>query len=239
MSSSTLECNVEERQASPCTGSVMACGMEVGMSSKMPINAGDIVVLPSSNEQTIGVPSINEKVDGIVGFGSHEVAVQKLNMENMGDMQLTNEGKHIKLHDELSSYKETTPLLDTCGEGSKNVVGRPSILHVGNTFHVGSFNTQEKKIIKVRRQKHVSGNKKSVNANCPPQHIILQAPFHEKESANKRKSGDFDVEMEEGDTELKRACVDFGVSAVDSVVDAVISGELVAGAGFDQPREEQ
>ncbi|CAO2814360.1 unnamed protein product [Amaranthus hypochondriacus] len=209
------------------------------MSVQKTINVGDIVALPSTSEHTLGVQSFNANVDGNVGFGSIEVVVKTFDMENMSDMPLTNKGKNSMLHDDLSSYKETTPLIDTCGEISVNVEGRPSIIHVGNTFHMGTFNNKEKKFIKARRQKHVSGNKKSVNANYPPQHVILEAPFQERESVDKRKSGDFDVEMEERDTELKRACVDSGVTTVDSDVAAVISGVLVAGAGIDQPREEQ
>lgn len=128
--------------------------------------------------------------------------------------------------------QDTLILEDTCGEGSENVVERPSIMHVGNAFHMGTFDTKMKKFVKARRQKNDSGSNKHVQANCSTQLVIHETPYQERETINKRKTLDFDVEMEDWDTELKRACVDPNVGSVSQ-------DDKVAGAGVDQSREEQ
>ncbi|CAO2822740.1 unnamed protein product [Amaranthus hypochondriacus] len=176
---------------------------------------------------------LKERIGGVGGSSPSSSPGFVCEVENHDALGLTNEGQKQMVHaDNTLSRKEALTLVDTCGEGSENVGKGPSILHVGNVFHVGTFDTNVKKFVKDRRHKIDRGSNKHVHANCVTQLVTHETPYQERDTINKRKTWDSDVEMEEGDTELKRACI---VPSGGSVSQE----DKVAGAGVEQSREEQ
>lgn len=97
---------------------------------------------------------------------------------------------------------------------------------------MGQHAPKPRKFVKARKQKQDGASKQGGMVSSSVQQILLDNHLAEREVVNKRKVWDMDVQLTECDEDLKRACV--GADTVTGNAD-----NSVAGAGFDQSREQQ